>query len=56
LLLRNTRPPSLTGLAAISIPIPSGGGLPVGLQVVAIDNRRAFRVARWIEQVVAARS
>jgi len=52
LLLRNTRPASLTGHAAISLPIPSAGGLPVGLQVVAVDDRRAFRVARWIEDVV----
>ncbi|CAN5308995.1 amidase [soil metagenome] len=52
LLLRNTRPASLTGHAAVSIPIPSGGGLPVGLQVVASDDRRAFRVARWIERVL----
>lgn len=54
LLLRNTRTASLTGHAAISIPLPSNGGLPVGLQVVAADDRRAFRVARWIEQVVEA--
>lgn len=54
LLLRNTRPASLTGHAAISIPLPTGGGLPVGLQVIAADNRRAFQVARWIEQVLAA--
>ncbi|MDQ3053685.1 MAG: amidase family protein, partial [Actinomycetota bacterium] len=52
LLLRNTRPASLTGHAAISLPIPSAGGLPVGLQVIAVDDRRAFRVARWIEDVV----
>ncbi|MDQ3715697.1 MAG: amidase [Actinomycetota bacterium] len=54
LLLRNTRPASLTGHTAISIPLPTGGGLPVGLQVIAADNRRAFQVARWIEQVLAA--
>jgi len=54
LLLRNTRPASLTGHAAISIPLPTGGGLPVGLQVIAADNQRAFQVARWIEQVLAA--
>ncbi len=54
LLLRNTRPASLTGHAAISIPLPTGSGLPVGLQVIAADDRRAFQVARWIEQVLAA--
>lgn len=55
LLLRNTRFASLTGHAAISIPMPSTAGLPVGLQVVAGDNRRAFMVARWLEQVLAGR-
>lgn len=54
LLLRNTRPASLTGHAAISIPMPVDGGLPAGLQVIATDDRRAFRVARWIEGVLAA--
>ncbi|MGI8723439.1 MAG: amidase [Geodermatophilaceae bacterium] len=54
LLLRNTRPASLTGHPAISIPLPTGGGLPVGLQVIAADDRSAFQVARWIEQVLAA--
>ena len=53
-LLRNTRPASLTGHAAISVPIPTHGGLPIGVQVVAVDNRRAFMVARWIEEVLAA--
>jgi len=56
LLLRNTRPASLTGHAAISIPIPVRGGLPVGLQVIAADNRRAFWVARWIEQLLLTRT
>lgn len=53
LLLRNTRFANLTGHPAISLPIPSEGGLPVGLQVVAVDDRRAFMVARWLEQVIA---
>ncbi|MDQ4037929.1 MAG: amidase [Actinomycetota bacterium] len=53
-LLRNTRPASLTGHAAISIPLPTRGNLPVGLQVVAVDDRRAFLVARWIEAVLQA--
>lgn len=52
LLLRNTRPASLTGHPAISIPLRTKGGLPVGLQVIAADDRSAFRVARWIEQVL----
>jgi len=54
LLLRNTRPASLTGHAAISIPLPSGDDLPIGLQVVAADDRRAFLVAGWIEKVMRA--
>lgn len=53
LLLRNTRFANLTGHPAISLPIPSDTVLPVGLQVVAVDDRRAFMVARWVEQVVA---
>ena len=54
LLLRNTRPASLTGHAAISIPLPTGDGLPIGLQLVAADERRAFLVARWIEGILDA--
>ncbi|MBA3339755.1 MAG: amidase [Geodermatophilaceae bacterium] len=53
LLLCNTRFASLTGHAAISIPMPSDAGLPVGLQVVAANNHRAFMVARWIEHILA---
>jgi len=54
LLLRNTRPASLTGHAAISIPLPTHGGLPVGIQVIARDDRHALQVARWIEEVLKA--
>lgn len=53
LLLRNTRFANLTGHPAISIPMPSETGLPVGVQVVAVDDRRAFMVARWLENVLA---
>lgn len=52
LLLRNTRPASLSGHPGISIPIPTAEGLPVGLQVIAADDHRAFMVARWIENVL----
>jgi aspartyl-tRNA(Asn)/glutamyl-tRNA(Gln) amidotransferase subunit A len=55
-LLRNTRPASLTGHTAISIPLPTRGDLPVGLQVIAVDDRRALMVARWIEGILAAES
>lgn len=53
LLLRNTRPASLTGHPAISIPMPSASRLPVSLQVIAADDGRAFGVGRWIERVLA---
>lgn len=53
LLLGNTRPASLTGHPAISIPLPSAGTLPVGVQVVAADDRLAFAVAAWVERVLA---
>ncbi len=56
LLLRNTRFASLTGHPAISLPIPNDTGLPIGLQVVAVDDDKAFMVARWVEQVIAGMS
>jgi aspartyl-tRNA(Asn)/glutamyl-tRNA(Gln) amidotransferase subunit A len=48
LLLRNNRPVNVTGYPAFSVPIPSPARLPVGLQLIATDNRRAFDVAEWI--------
>jgi aspartyl-tRNA(Asn)/glutamyl-tRNA(Gln) amidotransferase subunit A len=48
LLLRNNRPLNVTGYPALSVPIPSASRLPVGLQVIAADQRKAFAVAEWI--------
>jgi aspartyl-tRNA(Asn)/glutamyl-tRNA(Gln) amidotransferase subunit A len=53
-LLRNTPLASLTGYPAYSLPLPVEG-LPIGLQVVALDNQLASRVALWIEQALASR-
>jgi len=53
-LLRNTRLANLTGFPAYSIPLPTPG-LPIGLQVIALDNRSASAVAQWIEEALASR-
>lgn len=34
-----------------SLPLP-GTGLPLGLQVLAADNRRGFAVAEWVASVL----
>ena len=47
-LLRNTRLANLTGHPAITVPLPTSG-LPVGLQVIAIDNGQAAAIAGWVE-------
>jgi aspartyl-tRNA(Asn)/glutamyl-tRNA(Gln) amidotransferase subunit A len=47
-LLRNTRLANLTGHPAMTVPLPSSG-LPVGLQVIAIDNGQAAAIAGWVE-------
>jgi Asp-tRNA(Asn)/Glu-tRNA(Gln) amidotransferase A subunit family amidase len=52
LLLRNNRLANITGHPALSLPIPAASELPVGLQVIASDNDRAFAAAEWIENVV----
>jgi Asp-tRNA(Asn)/Glu-tRNA(Gln) amidotransferase A subunit family amidase len=46
-LLRYTRVANVTGHPAISVPLPAPG-LPVGLQVIAADNRTAFAAAEWV--------
>lgn len=53
-LLRYTRVANVTGHPAISLPIPSPG-LPVGLQVLAADNQRAFAAAEWIATAAGTR-
>ncbi|QNE23042.1 amidase [Kribbella qitaiheensis] len=53
-LLRNTRLANLTGYPAYSIPLPTAS-LPVGLQVIALDNQSAGQVAHWIENALISR-
>jgi aspartyl-tRNA(Asn)/glutamyl-tRNA(Gln) amidotransferase subunit A len=53
LLLHNNRPVNVTGYPALSLPIPTGG-LPVGIQLIASDNARAFAVAEWVERDVTS--
>ena len=51
-----TVPASLAGLPAMSVPAGlSGGGLPLGLQIVAraFDEETMFRAARAIEKAAA---
>jgi Asp-tRNA(Asn)/Glu-tRNA(Gln) amidotransferase A subunit family amidase len=52
LVLRNNRPLNVTGYPALSVPIPSPSRLPVGLQLIATGNRKAFDVAEWVERAV----
>ncbi len=52
-LLKNTRLANLTGHPAITIPLPTTG-LPVGLQVIAIDNNQAAAIAGWVEAATRA--
>lgn len=52
-LLRYTRIANVTGHPAISLPLPAPG-LPVGLQLMAADDRTAFAAAEWIEAAVRA--
>lgn len=51
-MLGNTRPASLTGHPAISLPIPAESTLPVGVQVVAADNATMFATAARVEGVL----
>jgi len=47
-------PGSLLGVPALSVPLLSGGGLPVGLQVMGFEQRDAdaFAIAGAIEATV----
>lgn len=54
LLLRNNRPVNATGYPMISVPVPAPG-LPVGIQVIATDNDRAFATAEWLERTLSQR-
>jgi Asp-tRNA(Asn)/Glu-tRNA(Gln) amidotransferase A subunit family amidase len=62
-MLRLTQPFNLTGHPAITLPIPLGHkpaaktardatGLPVGLQIVALDLPNLLSAARWCELVL----
>ncbi|MFI6598436.1 amidase [Nonomuraea sp. NPDC050536] len=51
-LLRNTRFASLTGLPAVSLPMPVEGPLPAGLQVVGLDETRVLAAAAWLENAL----
>jgi Asp-tRNA(Asn)/Glu-tRNA(Gln) amidotransferase A subunit family amidase len=53
-LMRNTRLANLTGHPTYSLPLPTPG-LPVGLQIIAIDNQAAWAAAGWIEQALTSR-
>lgn len=52
MLLRNTRFASLTGLAAVSLPMPVEGPLPAGLQIVGLDETRVLAAAAWLENAL----
>jgi aspartyl-tRNA(Asn)/glutamyl-tRNA(Gln) amidotransferase subunit A len=49
LLLQDSRQLNVTEFPGMSIPLPTPG-LPVGLQLISIDNATAFVVAEWIEE------
>lgn len=50
-LLRYTRAANVTGHPAFSLPLP-GAGLPLGLQILAADNRRGFAAAEWVASAI----
>jgi Asp-tRNA(Asn)/Glu-tRNA(Gln) amidotransferase A subunit family amidase len=52
LLLQNNRPLNATPYPALSVPIPTAG-LPLGIQVIAADNHKAFGVAQWLERTLS---
>jgi aspartyl-tRNA(Asn)/glutamyl-tRNA(Gln) amidotransferase subunit A len=56
LVLRNPAIANFFDLCAISLPLPRGGGLPVGLMLVARngDDHRLFRMAAAVERLFAA--
>jgi aspartyl-tRNA(Asn)/glutamyl-tRNA(Gln) amidotransferase subunit A len=56
LLLRNTAIANFFDLCAISLPLPRGSGLPVGLMLVARNgqDRRLFQIAAAVERLFSA--
>jgi aspartyl-tRNA(Asn)/glutamyl-tRNA(Gln) amidotransferase subunit A len=55
LVARNTNIVNLLDLCAISLPLPRGNGLPVGLMLVARNgqDRRLLRIAAAVERLFA---
>ena len=55
LVLRNTSIANFFDLCAISLPLPRGDGLPVGLMLVARNgqDRRLLRMAAAVERLFA---
>lgn len=53
-----TQPISFIGLPVVAVPVWPGGGLPVGVQVIAAAGREdlALRVARHLERVGVAKA
>jgi len=53
-----TQPISFIGLPAVTVPAPTAGGLPIGIQIIAAPWREdvALRVAVALEQAGAARA
>jgi Asp-tRNA(Asn)/Glu-tRNA(Gln) amidotransferase A subunit family amidase len=47
-----TRLANVTGSPALSLPVP-GPGLPVGLQLVAVDDEQALKFGAWVARVIA---
>jgi aspartyl-tRNA(Asn)/glutamyl-tRNA(Gln) amidotransferase subunit A len=54
LLLRNTSTANFFDLCAISLPLPSDGGLPTGLMLAARNghDRRLFAIAASVEPLL----
>jgi aspartyl-tRNA(Asn)/glutamyl-tRNA(Gln) amidotransferase subunit A len=49
-MLKHTQPFNMTGVPAISLPAP-GAGLPVGVQLVALDTSRLLAIATACEKI-----
>jgi Asp-tRNA(Asn)/Glu-tRNA(Gln) amidotransferase A subunit family amidase len=54
-LVANTRLANLTGIPALSLPLPAGGVM-IGLQVMARSDERALAAATWLEALTLTQS